>query len=81
MPAVSIGDEPAHDFAPFALIVTLPTGQPAPSAIEVERADQRWTAAAVRDSGTIRPDSAKYLRIPHQGNRVDPAFLRVGARN
>lgn len=61
MPAVSIGDAPAHDFAPFALIVTLPTEQPAPSAIEVERADQRWTAVAIRDSGTIGPDSAKYL--------------------
>jgi hypothetical protein len=61
MPAVSVGDEPAQDVAPFSLIVTLPTEQAPPSAIEVERADQRWTAAAVRDSSIARPDSAKYV--------------------
>lgn len=61
MPAVSLGGDELHDYAPFALIVTLPMGQPVLSAIQVERANQRWTASAVRDSATVRPDSAKYF--------------------
>jgi hypothetical protein len=79
MPAPTFGDEAPRDYAPFGLVVVVSTNQLAPSMIDVERAGQRWTAPAARDSLSSRPDSVQFFPRgdPRCGSTARTALMSV----